>query len=126
MSQMDTLCSLYTDVLAYRAPAKNYDFFFMERYLQLKIKVVKAGVPIELKTIDDFINWCKHYGVKVQRFLCEFYLHNLVLDGEMEKNPSPFVGDIQLQAFISLPLTRWSGLKPTVPSKDKRTSYICG
>ena len=69
MSQMDTLRSLYTDVLACRAPAKNYAFFFMERYLQLKIKAVKAGVPIELKTIDDFINYCKHYGVKVQRYV---------------------------------------------------------
>jgi len=82
MNQMDTLCSLYTDVLAYRAPAKNYALFLMERYLQLKIKVVKVGVPIEIKTIDDFINCCKNYGVKVQRLLCEFYFHNLVLDGE--------------------------------------------
>ena len=30
---MDTLCSLYTDVLAYRCPAKNYDLFLLERYL---------------------------------------------------------------------------------------------
>jgi len=63
---MDTLCSLYTDVLASRAPTKNYALFFMERYLQLKIKAVKVGVPIELKTIDDLINCCMHYGVNVQ------------------------------------------------------------
>ena len=81
---MDTLCSVYTDVLACRAPAKNYALFLMERYLQLKIKVVKAGAPIQINTIDDFINCCKHYGVKVQRLLCEFYLHNLVLDQETE------------------------------------------
>lgn len=108
---MDTLCSLYTDVLACRAPAKSYALFFMEIYLQLKIKVVKAGVPIELKTIDDFINYCKHYGVKVQWLLCEFYLHNLVLDGETEENPSPFVGDIQLQAFISSTVNQIKWLK---------------
>lgn len=65
------------------------------------IKAVRAGAPIEIKTIDDFINCCKHYGVKVQRLLCEFYLHNLVQEQETELNPSPFVGDIQLQAFIS-------------------------
>ena len=56
MSQMGTLCSLYTDILACRAAAKNYALFLMERYLQLKIKAVKAVVPVELKTIDDFIN----------------------------------------------------------------------
>jgi len=81
---MDTLCSLYTDVLVCRAPAKNYALLLMERYLQLKIKVVKVGAPIQINTIDDFINFCKHYGVKVQRLLCEFYLHNLVLDQETE------------------------------------------
>ena len=69
--------------------------------MQLKIKAVKAGAPIQINTIDDFINFCKHYGVKVQRLLCEFYLHNLLLDQETEQNPNPFVGDIQLQAFIS-------------------------
>ena len=93
---MDTLCSLYTDVLVCRVPAKNYALFFMERYLQLKIKAIKAGVTIEIKSIDDVINYCKHYGVKFQRLLCEFYLHNLVLDGETEHNPSPFMGDVQL------------------------------
>lgn len=59
---MDTLCSLYTDVLVCRETAINYALFLMERYLQLKIKGVKVGVPIEIKTIDDFINYCKHYG----------------------------------------------------------------
>ena len=98
---MDTLCSLYADVLACRAPANNYALFLMERYLQLKIKAVKAGAPIQINTIDDFINCCKHYGIKVQRLLYEFYLHNLVLDQETEQNPGPFVGDIKLHAFIS-------------------------
>lgn len=91
---MGILWSLYTDVLACRAPTKNYALFLLERYLQLKIKDVKAGKPIELKIVDDFINCCKHYGVKVQHLLCEFYLHNFILEEEMEKNSSPFVGDI--------------------------------
>jgi len=111
IKQMDTLCSLYTNVLACRAPARNYALFLMERYLQLKIKAVKAGVPIEIKTIDDFINFCKHYEVKVRRLLCEFYLHNLVLDGEIDQNPSPFVGDVQLQAFISFGVNQIKWLK---------------
>jgi len=68
----------------------------MERYFQLKIKAVKEGAPIQINTLSNFINCCKHYGVKVQRLLCEFYLHNLVLDEETELNPGPFVGDIQL------------------------------
>jgi len=83
----------------------------MERYLQLKIKVVKTGAPIQINTIDDFINFCKHYGVKVQRLLCEFYLHNFVLDQEIKQNPGPFVRDIQLQAFISFEVNQIKWLK---------------
>ena len=64
-SQMDTICSLYTYILTCRSPTNNYAIFFMERYLQLKIKAVKAGKPIDLKTIEDFINCCKHHMVKV-------------------------------------------------------------
>ena len=94
-NRMDTLYSLYTDVLACRCPAKNYASFLLERYLQLKIKVVRAGKSIELKTIDDFISCSKLYGIKVQRILCEFYLHNLILENDCESNPSPFVGDVQ-------------------------------
>jgi len=67
----------------------------------LKIKAVKAGKPIELRTIEDFINCCKQHGVKVQRILCDFYLHNFILENEVEKNPNPFAGDVQFQAFIS-------------------------
>ena len=111
IKQMDTLCSLYNDVLACRAPAKNYALFLLERYLQLKIKAVKAGAPIQINTVNDFIDYCKHYGVKVQRLLCEFYLHNLVLDQETELNPGPFVGDIQLQAFISFGVNQIKWLK---------------
>lgn len=62
---------------------------------------MRVGKPIELKTIEDFINCSKHHGVKVQRLLCEFYLHNFVLEEEVEKNPNPFVGDVQFQTFIS-------------------------
>jgi len=63
---MDTLCSLYTNVLACRSPVKNYALFLLEMYLQLKVKVVKGRKPMELKTVEDFINCCKHHGVKVQ------------------------------------------------------------
>ena len=36
--------------------SKKYALFLLERYLQLKIKAVKAEKSIELKTVDDFIN----------------------------------------------------------------------
>ena len=101
ISQIDSLYSLYTDVLECRSPTNNYVLLLLERYLLLKIKVVRAGKLIKLKTNEDFINCCKQHGLKVQRLLCEFYLHNFVLEKEVEKNPNPFVRDVQFQAFIS-------------------------
>ena len=62
---------------------------------------MRAGKPIELKIFEDFINCWKQHGVKVQRLLCEFYLHNFVLEDQVEKNPIPFVGDVRFQVFIS-------------------------
>ena len=41
VKQMDTVCSLYNDVLTCRAPAKNYALFLLKRYLRLKIKAVR-------------------------------------------------------------------------------------
>ena len=83
----------------------------MERYLQLKIKAIKAGAHIQINTLDDFINCYNHYEVKIQRLLCAFYLHNLVLDQETELNLGPFVGDIQLQEFISFGVNQIKWLK---------------
>lgn len=65
MSQINTLCSLYLDVLTCRSPATNYALFLLKRYLLLKIKVERAGKPIKLKTIEYFINCCKEHGAKV-------------------------------------------------------------
>lgn len=62
IKQMDTLCSLYNDVLACRAPAKNYALFLLEQYLQLKIKAVKVGGPIQINTVNDFIDSCNITG----------------------------------------------------------------
>ena len=121
IKQIDTLCSLYTDVLTCRAPAKNYALFLMEEYLQLKINVVKVGAPIEINIVDDFINCCKHYGVKVQRLFYEFYLHNLVLYQETEQNPSPSLGISNCRHSFAFGVNQINGLRPIMPSKDKKT-----
>lgn len=85
--------------------------FLLERYLLFKIKAVKADKPIELKTTEEFIRFCKEHGVKFQRLLCEFYLHNFLLEEEVDKNPSPFIGDVQFQAFISFAVNQLKWFK---------------
>ena len=110
-NQINTIYSLYLDVLTCRSLATNYALFLLERYLLLKIKVVRSGKLIKLKTTEHFISCCKEHGEKVQRLLCEFYLHNFILEEKVDKNPSPFVGDIQFQAFISFAVNQLKWFK---------------
>lgn len=49
-NQIDTICSLYSDVLTCGSPATNYALFLLEWYLLLKVEAIRAGKPIELKT----------------------------------------------------------------------------
>lgn len=53
--KLEIAFSLYSDTLSCRAPATNYALFPLERYLLLKIKVVKAGKFLEIKTTMDFV-----------------------------------------------------------------------
>lgn len=101
ISHTNTICSLHSDFLTCKSLTTNYALFLLEQYLLLKIKAVRAGKSIELRTIEDSINRCKQHGVKVQRLLCDFYLHNFTLENKVAKNPNHFVGDVQFQAFIS-------------------------
>jgi len=75
--------------------------FFLERYLLLKVKVIRAGKPVEFKSTPNFIQCGKEQNEKVKRLLCELYLHNFFLEYERDANPSPFIRDVQFQAFIS-------------------------
>ena len=93
--------SLYSDVLTCRAPATNYALFLVERYLLLKIKAGREGKPTNFKTIEEFFHCCNDQDEQVQRLLCELYMHNFFLEEDRDSNPSPFIGDIKFQAFLS-------------------------
>jgi len=56
---MDIVCSFYSDALSCQAPATNYALFQLEKYLLLKVKAVKAGKSIEMKTTPNFVKCFK-------------------------------------------------------------------
>ena len=111
IGRTNTICSLYTNVLACRSLTTNYALFLLERCPLLKIRAMRASKPIELRTTEDSINCCKQHGVKVQMLLCEFYLHNFVLENEVENNTNPFVRDVQFQTFISFAVNQLKWFK---------------
>ena len=73
----------------------------MEIYLLLKFKVIKVGKSVEIKTTPDFIKCFREHNEKVQRLLCELYMHNFVLEDDKDRHPAPFIGEIQFQVFPS-------------------------
>ena len=99
--KISTIFSLYNDALSCRAPTTNYALFLTERYLLLKVKVVRAGKSTTFKAIEESVHYCNDQDEQVQRLLCELYMHNFFLEEDMDNNPSPFIGDLQLQAFLS-------------------------
>ena len=88
-------------MLSCRAPTTNYALFLTEWYLLLKVKAVGARKSTTFKTIEEFFQCCNDQDEQVQHLLCELYMHNFFLEEDTDNNPSPFIGDVQLQDFLS-------------------------
>jgi hypothetical protein len=110
LEQIKEICSVYSDIVAYRAPATNYTLFLLERYLLLRIKSIRVGKPFEFTTIFEFVSCFREQEEGVKYFLCELYLHNFIMGENIKDNPIPFIGDIQFQEFLSFTKnqTRWA------------------
>jgi hypothetical protein len=120
LEQIKEICDVYTDAIDCRAPATNYTLFLLERYLLLRVKSIRAGKPIKFTTVSEFVSCFREQEEKVQYFLCELYLHNFILEDNRKENPSPFIGDIQFQAFLSFTKNqiRWAKAHKTFMKRE--------
>jgi hypothetical protein len=101
LEKIKHICDVYSDAINCRAPATNYVLFLLEWYLLLIVKAIRAGKPISFSTVLEFISCFRDQEEKVQYLLCELYFHNLILDEVRGDNPRLFIGDIQVQVFLS-------------------------
>ena len=60
----------------------------------LKVKATREGTPSEFSIVSDFVSCFKEQDDAVKYFLCELYLHNFILEENIDENPNPFTGDI--------------------------------
>jgi len=100
LEQIRNIFSIYSDVLACRAPANNYALFLLEQYFLLKVREIRAGTHSDFATVSNFVSCFKQEDDAIKYFLCELYLHNFILEGNRDENPNPFTGDIQFHAFL--------------------------
>jgi hypothetical protein len=101
LEKIKHICDVYSDAINCRAPATNYVLFLLEWYLLLIVKAIRAGKPISFSTVLEFISCFRDQEEKVQYLLCELYFHNLILDEVRGDKPRLFIGDIQVQVFLS-------------------------
>ena len=59
LEQIKNVFSIYSDILACRAPATNYALFLLEHYLLLKVKSIRVGTPYEFTTVSNFVSCFK-------------------------------------------------------------------
>jgi hypothetical protein len=59
LEQIKNVFSIYSDILACRAPTTNYSLFLLERYLLLKVKDIRAGTPSYFTTVSNFVSCFK-------------------------------------------------------------------
>jgi hypothetical protein len=59
LEQIKEICSVYSDILACKAPATNYALFLLERYFLLKVKPIRVGTPSKFTTISNFVSCFK-------------------------------------------------------------------
>jgi hypothetical protein len=109
LEKIKEIFSVYSDIVACRAPATNYALFLLEHYLLLKVKAIREDTPSKFTIVSNFVSCFKEQEDGVQYFFCELYLHSFILGENTKENPNPFIGDIQFQAFLhfSKNQTRW-------------------
>jgi hypothetical protein len=120
--QIKEICDVYSNAINFRAPATNYTLFLLERHLLLRVKAIRASKPITFSTVPEFISCFREQDEKVQYLLSELYFHNFILEEERKDNPSPFIGDIQFQAFLSFTQNqvRWGKAHKTFLKRETR------
>ena len=63
--------------------------------------MVTMGYHDHIETEDQFIAAFSWSNEEEQDFLCELYMHNLVMTDYEEWDPNLHVGEVQLREFMS-------------------------
>jgi hypothetical protein len=110
LEKIKEIFSVYSDIVACRAPATNYTLFLLEHYLLLRVKDIREHKPFEFTIVSSFVSCFKEQEGWNTILSCELYLHNFILGENKKENSNPFTRDIQFQAFLyfSKKQTRWA------------------
>ena len=84
-----------------RPPLNLYSVFLKENLISLRLSTVTMRYHDHIETEDQFSVAFSRSNDEEQDFLCELYMHNLIMVDYEDWDPSPRVGELQLRAFMS-------------------------
>ena len=56
LEQIKEIFSVYSNIVACRAPTTNYTLFLLEHYFLLRVKAIREGKPFEFTIVSEFVS----------------------------------------------------------------------
>ena len=84
-----------------RTPSNLYSMLLKENLIYFRLSIVTMGYNDHIETEDQFSVAFSRSNDEEQDFLCELYMHNLIMVDYEEWDPNPHVGELHLRAFMS-------------------------
>jgi hypothetical protein len=88
-------------VVTCRSPSLSYALFLHEQYLFFCLECIYQEMVYNIKDPIQFLRTLRSHDILTQHLMCELYMHNYLLRDDKKFNPVPYVGDVQLRAFLS-------------------------
>ena len=83
-----------------RSPLNLYFVFLKDKLISFRLLTVTMGYIEEIKTDGQFITTFSRSDNEEHDFLCELYMHNLIMVDYESWDPNHRVGELQLSVFI--------------------------
>ena len=99
--KLPKVTAMIPELMSYRSPSLVYAIFLKEQFLNFQMTYVMQGKSLTLNTPQEFFQDLHNIPIAIKIFLCELFLHNLVVLDDRDWKLLLYVGDIQLRELMS-------------------------
>ena len=98
------MLTITQELIVFRCPTTTYVVFLQEQYLYFQLTSVCEEFPYQFENCIEFLELVRESDLQRKYLMCELYMQGFILEMEQKFNVGPFLGDIQLRAFVSFML----------------------
>ncbi|KAH9307409.1 hypothetical protein KI387_035320, partial [Taxus chinensis] len=117
LAKIHMVCIMSEKLLACRRPSPAYSVFLEEQFIHWQLSRIACGLPHELKDESEFMAAYSLSSPKQKNILCEFYLCNFMLEKNTGFMINLYVGESQLNAFVSV-------LQNQIAWKERESKFL--